>query len=174
MFSILGIYAIDTVGNNSVAAGSVKWITKPRGGNLWGGFLGPDVLYVVGAGSIYAFDIVGNTSTAPGSVKWTYYSKIQTTSSSSARLSSDGTLILISDIIYAFDTVGYTAGNLKWTCPIGLDPTSALLGPDGTLYAVSLLDSAVYAVATASNGSTTAGSVKWKYSFDCPVLIAWS
>lgn len=131
VFSILGIYAIDTLG-----------------------------LVGAGFGSIYAFDIVGNASTAPGSVKWTYYSKIQTTSSSSARLSSDGTLILISDIIYAFDTVGYTAGNLKWTCPIGLDPTSALLGPDGTLYAVSLLDSAVYAVATASYGSTTAGSVK--------------
>jgi hypothetical protein len=44
-----GISAIDTVGNSSMAAGSVKWTHKSRGIRQL--FFGPDVLYVVAGDS---------------------------------------------------------------------------------------------------------------------------
>ncbi len=168
------IYAIATVGNGSIAAGSLKWIYQIEVPALTYGLvlstpvLGPDGTLYVGSidTNIYAIVTVGSSSVAAGSLKWRYATGGPVYSS--PVLGPDGTMYVGSDdgYVYAIITVGSSsvaAGSLKWRYATGNSIRSTpVLGPDGTLY-VGSDRSSVYAIVTVGSSSIPAGSLKWKY-----------
>jgi hypothetical protein len=171
------IVAIDTVGNSSTAAGSVKW-TYYSGDQFETPLaLGPDGTLYAGGRHVYAIDTVGNSSAASGSVKWMH---IQRGISGAVTLGPDGTLYVVNAmVISAIDTVGNSsaaAGSVKWTHNSDYwDVNEYFLGPD-VLYLVG--DEKIYAIDTVGNASVAAGSLKWTYtgrlstsSFDTSAML---
>jgi outer membrane protein assembly factor BamB len=99
------IYAIHTLRNSSVAAGSLKWRYRTQDQVLSSPILGPDGTLYVGSNDdhIYAIHTLGNSSVA-GSLKWRF--RTGGNVESSPVLGPDGTLYVGSNDnhIYAIDT----------------------------------------------------------------------
>lgn len=169
----VSLFAIDTVGSNSVSECMVKWLFQTKGVIQTTPILGPDgTLYFVSNDlHIYALDTLSNQTEAALRQKWNFPLYIKDPPGGEMRsspvLGLDGSLYVGSNDakIYAFDTVvsnSVSKGTVKWVSnkTTGAIQTTPILGPDGTLY---FGDNGNNFHAYETMG-TAAGTLKWS----CP------
>jgi outer membrane protein assembly factor BamB len=166
------LFAIDTVGSNSVSECMEKWRFQTKGVIHTTPILGPDgTLYFVSNDIfIYAIDTLGNQTETALRQKWNFPLYINSPPSSESDMRSspvpglDGTLYVGSNDqkIYAIDTVvsnSVSKGTVKWVSDKtgGQIQTTPILGPDGTLF-FGDNNNNLHAYETMG---MTAGTLKW-------------